>query len=122
MSREEKEYPLITHKRSFVGPFFYIGGSLYAYKDPMWRHDPKERFHNAEISHFDYFDRLHMEGDYGNYPRGRVIYDAFRDKFLVYLDKSLMSQGIKDLILKAYNLEKRYVLFRRDEHYTHDDL
>ena len=105
-----------------VGPFFYIGGKLYAYKESLEDHQEDGRFINASLSHFEYFITLPIEGDYGNYPRGRVLYDRNRKKFLVYIDKSLDKESSKQLILNAYNLKAERALFRHDAHYTHDGL
>ena len=43
----------------------------------------------------DFFDTLNIDGDYGNYPRGRVVYDSLKDKYIVYMDKSIMTEDIK---------------------------
>lgn len=112
----------VPYIHSFVGPFFYINKRLYSYTDSLTNHNGNVRFFDAPISHFDYFNTLGIDGDYGNYPRGRVIFDNFHKKFLVYLDKDLMSDDIKKSIMLAYCLEEGQTVFRRDAHYTHDWL
>ena len=109
-------------KNISVGPFFYIDKHLYASYDHLEAFHPLVRFFDAPISHFDYFETLSIDGDYGNYPRGRVIYDNFSKKFIVYLDKSLDNEAIKESIMLAYNLPKERTVFKRDPHYTHDYL
>ena len=61
---------------SLVGPFFYINKKLYTHSVAVKDFKNDERFYNDPISHFDYFNSLGIPGDYGNYPRGRVIYDS----------------------------------------------
>lgn len=112
----------VPYKNSFVGPFFYIDKKLYTYKDSMKEHNPNKRFFDADISHLSYFKKLGIDGDYGNYPRGRVIFDNFHKRFVVFLDKDLLKDDIKAEIIKAYDLEERQTMFKRDIHYTHDGL
>ena len=119
---EFEELLSVPYKHSFVGPFFYINKRLYSYTDSMTNHNGNVRFFDAPISHFEYFDTLGIDGDYGNYPRGRVIFDNFHKQFIVYLDKDLMTDDIKMSIMLAYCLEEGQTVFRRDAHYTHDYL
>ena len=107
---------------SYVGPFFYIQGRIYAHREAVTAFSPLRRFFDSPISHFSYFDILGFEGDYGNYPRGRVLYDNFRRVYVVYADKDLLKNETKSLILKAFHLEEERVEFRRDAHYQHDGL
>ena len=117
----EKLLP-VPYKTSFVGPFFYINKKLYSFKDSMTNYGGNTRFFDASISHFEYFNMLGIDGDYGNYPRGRVVFDNFHKKFIVYLDKDLMREDIKKEILFSYHLEEWQAVFKRDSHYTHDGL
>lgn len=112
----------VPYKNSFVGPFFHIHKKIYSYKDPIAEHNPNVRFFDAPMSHFAFFKNLGIDGDYGNYPRGRVIFDNFHKRFVVYLDKDLLKDDIKAEIIKEYNLEERQTVFKRDAHYTHDGL
>ncbi len=112
----------VSYKNSFVGPFFYINKKLYSYTDKMINFNGNLRFFDSPMSHFKYFDSLLIEGDYGNFPRGRVIFDNFHKKFIVYMDKDLFTDNIKSLIIHAYGLEKEQTKFKRDSHYTHNWL
>jgi hypothetical protein len=107
---------------SLVGPFFYINKKLYTHSVPLKDFKKNERFYNDPISHLEFFDTLCIEGDYGNYPRGRVIYDSLKDKYIVYMDKSIMTKDIKHSVMLAYCLDESKTVFRRDAHYTHDYL
>lgn len=122
LEEEFSELIPIYHYDSFVGPFFYIKGKLFAYKKSMREFNGNIRFFNALISHLEYFDTLYIRGDYGNYPRGRVLFDNYRKKFIVYLDKDLLNNKVKQQILETYNLDKYKVIFKTDSHYTHDNL
>lgn len=107
---------------SLVGPFFYINKKLYTHSIPLKDFKRDERFYNDPISHFDFFDTLNIDGDYGNYPRGRVVYDSLKDKYIVYMDKSIMAEDIKHSVMLAYCLDEGKTMFRRDAHYTYNYL
>lgn len=107
---------------SLVGPFFYINKKLYTHSVAVKDFKNDERFCNDPISHFDYFNSLGIPGDYGNYPRGRVIYDTLKDEYIVYMDKSIMIDDIMESVMLAYCLEERKTVFRTDAHYKHDNL
>ena len=121
----EEEFKSLLPKPSpstYVGPFFYIDGRVYAHLEDLTAFSPLRRFFDSTISHFSYFNILGFDGDYGNYPRGRVLYDNFRRGDVVYADKDLLKEETKTLILKAFHLEEERVEFRRDAHYQHDGL
>ena len=109
---------------SCVGPFFYVDGQIKAHKEPLSRFDPNIRFLDSGMSHFEFFDSLGIDGDYGNYPRGRVLYDNLEHRFLIYIDKALDKKSIKERIKGEFECgdEGVEVEFRRDSHYVHDGL
>lgn len=117
----EKLIP-VPYKNAFVGPFFFVGGRIRAFKDQMTSFSGNLRFFDSFMSHFGFFETLGIDGDYGNYPRGRVLFDNFHKRFIVYLDKDLMNDPAEKTIMEEYNLEKYKTIFRRDAHYTHDNL
>ena len=117
---EEKD-PLRARK-GFVGPFFYINGKILSKKLPIGRFDCRDRFFDVDTSHMELFETLGLDGDYGNYPRGRVLYDNFHGRFVVYVDADLMNKSEKEEIKRHFGLDGQKTVFRRDEHYTHDGL
>ena len=123
---DPERFKKVTHlrwERCYVGPFFVIDGKLFAYKESMDNHDPYERFINASLSHMEYFDTLGIDADYGNFPRGRVLYDAFQGKFLVYMDKVLFRKmALREKIREEYGLCISNTIFLHDSHYQHDGL
>ena len=123
---DPERFKKVTHLRwgrYYVGPFFVIGGKLFAYKESLDNHDPYERFINASLSHMEYFDTLGIDADYGNFPRGRVLYDAFQGKFLVYMDRALFRKmALREKIREEYGLCISNTIFLHDSHYQHDGL
>ena len=112
----------LPYQDSYVGLFFYFFNRLYSYNTKMSDFDPLRRFFDSDISHFDYFASLSTDGDYGNYPRGRVIFNNFEKMFYVYMDKTLMNEKYKREIIEKYNIDENRTIFKRDLHYRHDGL
>lgn len=107
---------------SSVGPFFYIDKEIYACRESLASFNGDLRFFDSSTSHMEFFYMLAIDADYGNFPRGRVIYDNYHKTFIVYMDKVLMDETIKSSIINGFRLDKRRTVFRRDSHYTHDGL
>ncbi len=120
--KEESFFDLIKGIDPYasVGPFFFIDGKIFSHHSFLEKFHKNLWFFDDDISHLEFFDSLNIEGDYGNYPRGRVIFDNFLKRFVIYLDKDLMKEEIKNKIIKEYCLTSQKTIFRKDSHYTHD--
>ena len=116
-----KTLPL-QQKEAYVGPFFYIDNIVHGHLEHVNDFEQDLRFFDSHKSHLDYFDTLLIDGDYGNYPRGRVVFDNYNKIFIVYLDKSLMTEVVENKIKATYCLANERVVFKSDSHYTHDGL
>ena len=116
-----KTLPL-HQNQAYVGPFFYIDNIVHGHLEHVNEFEQDLRFFDSHKSHLDYFETLLIDGDYGNYPRGRVVFDNYNKAFIVYLDKSLMTEEIENSIKFTYCLLKERVVFKSDSHYTHDGL
>lgn len=107
----------------YVGPFFYIDGKIKGLRIDITDANINDHFINSPVSHFDYFNFLGIDDDYGHYPRGRVIYDNSSNEFIVYIDKSLIkNKEVIDMVMARYNLCSYNTVIKTDEHYTHDNL
>lgn len=58
--------------------------------------------------------------EYEDVPRGRVLFLKRAKKFVVYLDKSLMTAAVKAAVLKEFELPPGSTRFAKDPHYTTD--
>lgn len=116
-----KTLPL-HHNQAYVGPFFFIDNIVHGHLEHVNYFEQDLRFFDSQKSHLDFFDTLFIDGDYGNYPRGRVVFDNYNRIFIVYLDKSLMTEEIENSIKYTYCLLKERVVFKSDPQYTHDGL
>lgn len=70
-----------------------------------------------------HFPELHGR-EYQDVPRGRVLYQQSTSRSLVYLDKTLNSPAIRQLIAQYFEFEAGQASWRADLHYTtrHEDL
>ena len=115
------EYHHFFHQ--YVGPFFYVNGKIHIFRTDITYGNIKDHFINSPVSHFEYFKFLGIEGDYGNHPRGRVIYNNFTNEFYLYVDKSLKkNKEVIETIMLQCNLRSSNTKIKTDEHYTHDNL
>lgn len=80
-------------------------------------------FINHKNDHFSYWktiltvDHTLRNFDYADFPRGRVIYDIKSEKFLLYLDKCIMSKKLMiNKIISLMNLPISTII-STDEHY-----
>lgn len=56
--------------------------------------------------------------EYFTIPRGRVLWDRQAEQAVVYLDRTLLQEGIKRSIMTFFGLSARRVRWRSDLHYT----
>ena len=77
-------------------------------------------FINYRYSHFEMWDYIKDTGtdDCYRFPRGRVIFDAVKNRHLIYADECVSAEVIEEIV-GLYEIEN-YEL-RRDEHYVCTD-
>lgn len=80
---------------------------------------------DSPFTHIDYWPTIQARlpelaaTEYEHLPRGRVIYDKNRDKFVVYLDETLYFQQPARKICDFFQAgaEADKVMFKKDPHY-----
>ena len=55
--------------------------------------------------------------EYEHFPRGRVVFDAGRNRFIIYADRRLQVPAILHRILDAFGLDPAHCDVRADPHY-----
>ncbi len=116
------EYHRVAYHQ-YVGPFFITGKKIKALKTNIVEGNINEPFINSPVSHFDFFQFLGFKGDYGNYPRGRVIYNNNTNEFYLYIDSMYINnEEVIDQVMLTFNLCSYNTIVKTDEHYTHDNL
>jgi hypothetical protein len=108
-----------------VGIFFVINNKVIANLESISILQPLNGFYDAELGHSEWFEetlfaKYPQFEQYIEIPRGRVVYEIKKNKFIVYLDKKLNNEQIQKKIMKSFGLTAQNTLFRRDAHYTTD--
>ena len=111
-----------------VGLFFAIKNKIYGYGQEIKEYDENMKVIDYDLGHFEYFDFLvnvfgelnlsHLD-DYGQFPRGRIIFKRDESKFYIYCDQCILKNAkLKTLILNEFNLKEQDYVFLWDDHYT----
>lgn len=100
-----------------IGPFFYINGVFLTAKIPASQGEKRGGKVDNPCSHEKLYDDNYSDGDYINFPRGRVVWDIEKDRAIVYVDACI--ERINDAIAKIADLFSlnSYVV-EHDEHYV----
>jgi len=105
-----------------IGIFWIIDDKLLAKKVELLEIEIVNGFKDSGLSHFFEWEKMGFDIDeYDKFPRGRIVYDVYNDKFLIYAAKEIiMNQKYKDLILTYFQISENYE-FIYDEHYLLQD-
>ena len=121
--RDNKENAYGSMKNNYtVGVFWYIDRlfiSQLQQKAPD-QLSLKTGKVDSEYSHFYVWDTLFFRfprADFASFPRGRVIYDLVRKKYIVYCDRCIPNNEIKRFAKRNKLIP---FLISRDEHYQCD--
>jgi len=96
-----------------VGPFFYIHGCLIMSGIPLSSARLQADKLDNPMSHEELFDSLRLDGDYIDYPRGRVIWDCTKHRGIIYIDPCIKNRG--EEIARKFHLQE--CVLEEDEHY-----
>lgn len=117
---------LIESKRlreSRVGAFYFIGNKIISNDIDVRDADEYGGFKNYS-SHWDLWRAFLKEYpeydslDYDYFPRGRVVFDGNKHKYVLYLDSKLTEPKYLNKIKSQYRLSSGSFIFGDDEHYT----
>ena len=107
-----------------TGIFWFVRGEMIADRYDYDTKDFSQKdFIDYPYSHFDRWDELSRNrftyADFATYPRGRLLFDVKRGKYLLYLDHCITAQEIKQLVV-FFELEKEPYELSYEEHYSCD--
>lgn len=108
---------------SRVGAFYFIGNKIISNDKDVREADSYGGYVNYS-SHWDLwraFLREYPEYDFFDYdyfPRGRVVFDSNKHKYVLYIDPKLNSPKYLDKIKSRYHLTSGSFIFGDDEHYV----
>lgn len=108
--------------------FWYIDGEFIGIDDTLNGNGVVTYGDNLQLDldHFEIWDKISKEigsdKEYDYYPRGRILFNTKRHKFLVIGDKKITEDPeVKSKLLEHYGLPS-FTEFESDEHYqSYDD-
>ena len=102
-----------------VGIFWIVDDKLIAKKVSLSEIEEVNGFKDSGLSHFFEWEKMGFDIDeYDKFPRGRIVYDVFNNKFLIYAAKKIIkNKNYRQLILDFFNIKENYE-FIYDEHYV----
>jgi hypothetical protein len=126
-SKQQLRSKLLSEGVPQVGIIYVVKNHIYIDSTPVDRSlifiNKGKDFINHENDHFSYWktilsvDHALRNFDYADFPRGRVIYVIKSKKFLLYLDKCIMSKKLViNKIISLMNLPTSTKI-STDEHY-----
>lgn len=99
-----------------LGPFFYRKGKLIYHTLPA--EECRKQFDKLDnpYGHEKLWDEKVGVGDYINFPRGRVVWDATNDRAIIYIDRCINKPAVLEKISEVFALGDNYVV-ESDSHY-----
>ena len=107
-----------------VGIFWVYLGELIALPVPYEAGIDDGLFVNGPAGHAEAWERLQRQNprlllfEYDEIPRGRVLFDKAKARYVVYLDRTLFNRTTQQAVLSAFALPEAQTVFRTDLHYT----
>ncbi len=101
-----------------IGPFFYIPQKRRVIYNACNIEQGELRIdkYDNPYGHEQLWDDYFSNGDYINYPRGRVIYDSTNHKAIIYIDKCINKPVMIEKIKTLFAIDIPYVV-EYDFHY-----
>ena len=107
-----------------IGIFWLVDNKLVADSIPWPQADFYGGFYNGKNDHATFWTTLQRlmlpwkGNEYTDFPRGRVLFDAMEEVFLVYSSQAIVkSPGVRATILAEFKLPLAATKFEADYHY-----
>jgi len=112
---------IIEHRGPKVGIFWLNGPEIISFVDDVREVEQIAGFKDSDHNHYEDWPKLRIKGDYTSIPRGRVLYSAEYDKYIVYIPTSLSkNKAVLSKIFREFSLPTSKILVKTDEHYDDD--
>lgn len=102
-----------------IGPFFYVPQKRKIIYNACALENGECRYggkYDNPYGHEQLWDDHFSNGDYINYPRGRVIYDGDNQQALIYIDRCIDKPAMIEKIKELFDINIPYVV-EYDFHY-----
>jgi len=93
-----------------IGIFWIINDFLVAKRVELSQIEEVNGFKDSGLSHFFEWDKIGFDTDiYDKFPRGRVVYDIYNQKFIIYTAKQIIKNSeYQQMILDFFKINKNY--------------
>lgn len=101
-----------------IGPFFYIPQRKRIIYNAciIEKGDLRADKYDNPYGHEQLWDDYFTNGDYINYPRGRVVYDGVNKRAVIYIDKCIDKPVMIKKITGLFEIDVPYII-EYDFHY-----
>ena len=100
---------------SLIGPFFFVRNQLIFNAIPAAEGRKQANKLDNSYGHDKLWDDHFPDGDYIDYPRGRVIWDCSNCRSIIYIDRCINKPEIIGKITKAFGITEYVIEY--DDHY-----
>ena len=107
-----------------IGVFWIYKSKIYIKSTQTDNVKPIDGFIDSDFAHYEVWDEISSHNrnfylyEYEDISRGRIVYDVKNAQYIVYSNDDIIhSEEAKNLIIKAFHLDKDKVLFQYDAHY-----
>ena len=90
---------------SKVGPFFKVGKYFIYNAIDESKAETRDNKKDNPFSHEELFAKYFRDGDYINYPRGRVVFDTVNNISIIYIDKCINKPKVIERIVKGFEIK-----------------
>ena len=98
-----------------IGPFFYIDNKLIYNGCTLDKARSQADKLDNSYGHDKLYDDYYKDGDYIDYPRGRVVWDKTNNKAIIYIDPCINNNEVIGKVLETFDLKDYVIAF--DDHY-----
>ena len=109
---------------SKIGIYWYYESKLIVYAEDISLVKPVEGFLDVDMSHYEFWDTVKEKDpskrrfEYEDIPRGRIVMDIKKEKFIVYGSGKLIEDNqFQKAIIEEFSLPKEQTVFKQDFHY-----
>ncbi len=113
--------------RKKIGIFWFFKCKSIIASVPLEEGTDDGTFINGIYDHIDFWSIVKIKHpelrffEYEDVPRGIVLFSKKENIFFIYMDKTLLNQKNKDIIMNEFNLNDSRTRFMTDIHYTTDE-
>lgn len=107
-----------------IGIFWFLQKQVIGIAHPFNLNDADSiGLIDSPYTHVDYWKNMQSvypelrHYEYEQIPRGRVIFDANKEKAIVYMDKKLFNTVTATKIYDFFDIDSEYAFPRKDPHY-----